>query len=89
MWLALLVKKTNYFSAQSVGTPSTKFVDKQILEHKTMIISIMLMSYRLFYLPKRSQWYARLPGTLIVLNKTTLDCTVAKCTDCLYSILRC
>ena len=40
-------KKMKYFSVQSTGRASTRFVGKQILEHKTMIISIILMIYRL------------------------------------------
>ena len=51
---------------------------KQWLSHFRIFGFNMLMSYRLFYLPIRTE--ANLTR-YIVINQTTLDCTVAMCKD--------
>ena len=77
-----------YFSAQLIGTASTKFVDKQILGLKTMIMSIQNFQFQYTY---ELQAFLS-PNTMYVQEKilckvtryivqTTLDCTVAICTD--------
>ena len=69
-------KKTKYFSAQSIGIASTKFVGKQ---HRTMIIS--LQNFRFQYTCELQALLS--PNTMYVqkqmvtrYNQTTLDCTV-------------